>query len=489
VIARRLIGVVAVAAAVGGMVAADRSRPDAAEATFGAAEVPLMPEAPRSTALSSTWYCAGVPATADGPAAEVAVVNAGDVDLAGTVTAFPVGGEAVTAELTVGPGARTVVDLRAIAPSELTGALVEVLGGSVVAEQAFTVDGALQAAPCSSTASTTWFVADGDTRVADAEQNPVGATMALSVLNPFDADAVVDFAFSTAEGFTTRQDLEGFVIPARSLVRIPLDDRIRRTSQIAVVATTRTGRVVMQRIQTYDGAFGRGTSYALGVPRTTTSWWFPDGRKGDGVRQRLSVWNPGEDEATVTVELRLDAVEELPVEPIQLTVPPQGTAQLDLSAEAAVPVGAFSVDVTSDGLPVVAEMTTAWFDPADRRGLHVQAGAPQSALRWLLPSPVAVGVVRDEVRLSNPTGEAAVVDVLAVAPGGARLPLPGATGIELPPGASVTVDLLDPTRAIGVELTLDVVATGAIVAQRVRSGPVQEGLGASWAPLGIPALD
>jgi hypothetical protein len=445
VIVRRLIGVAAVAAAVGGMVVVDGSRPGRAEPTFGAAEVPLMPEAPRSTALSSTWYCAGVPATADGPAAEVAILNAGDVDLAGTVTAFPVGGEPVTAPLSVGPGARAVVDLRALAPSELTGALVEVLGGSVVAEQAFATDGALQAVPCSSTASTTWYVADGDTRVADGEQAPVGATMALSVLNPFDADAVVDFAFSTADGFTTRQDLEGFVVPARSLVRIPLDDRIRRTSQIAVAATTRTGRIVMQRIQTYDGALGRGTSSTLGVPRTTTSWWFPDGRKNDGVRQRLSVSNPGEEEATVTVELRLDAVDELPVEPIQLTVPPRGTAQLDLAAEATIPAGAFSVDVTSDDLPIVAELTTVWGEPADHRGVHVQAGAPRSAQRWLLPSPVAVGVTRDELRLSNPTGETATVDVLAVAPGGARLPLPGAVGIELLPGASVTVDLLTPS--------------------------------------------
>jgi hypothetical protein len=40
-----------------------------------------------------------------------------------------------------------------------------------------------------------------------------------------------------------------------------------------------------------------------------------------------------------------------------------------------------------------------------------------------------------------------------------------------------------------VELTLDIVATGAIVVQRVRAGAVQEGVGASWAPLGIPALD
>ena len=486
--ARRILAVVLVGAAVVGAWRLDQQRPDAVAAVFGAAEVPLVPQAPRPSALSSTWYCPGTPAPADAPGGQVAVLNAGDVDLSGTFTAFPLGGAPVVQPLAVGAGARVVVALGAVAPSELTGALVEIIGGSVVVEQ---VDDQGAALVCSSTASTSWFLADGDTRVANAQQQPVNAGMQLSVLNPFDADAVLDFGFATAEGFTTRQDLEGFVVPARSVARISLDDRIRRTSRIGVVATTRTGRVVLAGTQTYDGVLGRGSVTTLAVPRTAASWWFADGRKGDGVQQRLSVFNPGEDDVVVLVEVRLDDIAAPPVEPIQLTVPPQGSAVLDLSAEEVVPAGGFSIDLVADGGPVAAQLTTAFGDPADRRGVQTATGAPVSAGSWLLPTPVGVGAGsgRDELRLSNPTGAEVVVDVRSLVPGGSDLPLSGASGVVLAPGASTTVDLLAPQRSSAVDLPLAVTASGPVVVQRSRATPVTEGTGAATTALGIPVLD
>jgi hypothetical protein len=110
-----------------------------------------------------------------------------------------------------------------------------------------------------------------------------------------------------------------------------------------------------------------------------------------------------------------------------------------------------------------------------------------AAATWLLAAPAATGVASDEVRVSNPTGSPAALDVRGILPGGARLPVPGATALQLAPGATTTVALTAPERASVAGLALEVVASGPVVVQRERAGAVTDGRGATSAPLGVPA--
>ena len=54
----------------GGLLAAglvvDRDRPAPAEVVFGTATAPVQPVAPPPSAATTTWFCPGMPAPADG---------------------------------------------------------------------------------------------------------------------------------------------------------------------------------------------------------------------------------------------------------------------------------------------------------------------------------------------------------------------------------------------------------------------------------------
>jgi hypothetical protein len=63
----------------------------------------------------------------------------------------------------------------------------------------------------------------------------------------------------------------------------------------------RVGRLVVDRIQTFDGSLGpRGMDVTLGVPAPQRVWVFPDGVVTDGVTEVFSVFNPGDEPAGQT---------------------------------------------------------------------------------------------------------------------------------------------------------------------------------------------
>ena len=127
--------------------------------------------------------------------------------------------------------------------------MVELDGGEAVVEMTTTGPLGNSVTPCASTASPTWYFAEGLTTL--------DATEILVVFNPFPEDAVVDFVFTTEEGQVTPQALTGLSVQGRGVTAVNVGDYVQRREAVAARVSARTGRLVVTRIETFDAGVGR----------------------------------------------------------------------------------------------------------------------------------------------------------------------------------------------------------------------------------------
>jgi Family of unknown function (DUF5719) len=442
-----------VALLVAGGVVDRRARPVVAEHddTFA------MPVASPAAALSATWYCAGASADGVGGAdGAVVVANPTHQAVAGTVTYFPSDGRAPLAvPIDVPAMARTVVNDRDHITAPFVSALVELRGGGVVAEH--TVSGPLGAdvAPCAAAASDRWYFADGGT-TRDARD-------VIALFNPFPEDAIVDMSFATDQGPVVPQSLQALVVPGRGMVPVNVGDHVLRRRAISVTIAARSGRLIADRIQTYDGTAGRkGLALVLGAPSPGPLWYFPDSYVATGLVERFQLYNPSTREARVSLEVGLDRGA---AEPFDLAIPAGGRLTVKPADEARVPKDvAFSVTVRSEnGVGVVVERSVDAAKPSGRLGLASTMGARLAARRWVFAAGLATAKVDEWVVLVNPGRQPARISFTALA-GGQPLAIDGLQGFVLAPGRRTAVRLGDHVQR--GDLALLVSASSPVVAER-----------------------
>jgi hypothetical protein len=502
-LAVRLPFVVALAAALGGAVVVDRA----------AGEDPAPAAAPRSAPLaaaapvaggSSTWFCAAGTATDGGMADHtVVMLNPTERDLAADLTVFT--GEVLAPAAAPGPAATTtpaaggpevhrqvarqvdlpaggqvVVALGDLVQAPLAAALVEVDGGGVAVEHHVRGEHGADVAPCVTSAAPTWHLAWGST-ARDARELVV-------VFNPFPSPATVDAVFATPDGRREPVRFQGLPVPGRSVVGIDVGHEVTRADQVAATFEVRSGRVVVERLQQFDGSLGvEGLSLAPAVPAAAGAWAFADGEastlapttpppdeladappddetdddaeageadddaeasdadEADGAAgdrlatsERLVVYNPGDQRAEVEVGV-VPTTDEPgpPVPPFSLSVRAGGYQVLDYGEHDRIVAGVAHATIvrSTDGPPVVVERVTVDEAPA--------------------PSPGAGASQADE------EGEARRGHEISASPG-ARLATPAwafPSVAALGQGVSVRFAIFnpDPDRAVGVR----VVPTGA----------------------------
>jgi len=198
------------------------ARPRASARTTAAG----MPVAPPANALSSTWYCAGGTAAAGGGAdMAVVVVNTADEARTGTVTFVPNQGDPKTVPVSIPPSSRVVLRAQDALKAPFVAATVELDGGGAVAETGTL--GALgdTATQCASSASDQWYFAEGSTTK--------DATETLFLFNPFPEDAIVDTTFSTEDGTSTPQGLQGVAVHGRGLLAVNVGDFVHRRQAVS----------------------------------------------------------------------------------------------------------------------------------------------------------------------------------------------------------------------------------------------------------------
>ncbi|MBW3557107.1 MAG: hypothetical protein KY454_09270 [Actinobacteria bacterium] len=432
----------------------DRIPRGADAGTAGAQRLATMPVAAPPSSLSSTWFCAGATGTPDGPAdGTVVVANASHRELTGTVTVVPSQGDPRTVPLTVGPRARAVVRQREIVSAPYVAALVEMDGGDVVVEHEVAGPLGLSTAPCASSASDRWYLAEGSTARED--------TMLLALYNPFPEDAIVDLSFSTDQGRAVPSDFTGIVVKGGRMAVVNVGDHVRRRNHIATVVAARTGRLVVDRIQLRGGS-ARGLSLALAAPAPVRQWYFPEGLVADGVAERYHLFNPTGTEALVSIEL---ALEEGAAEPFDLTIAPRERLTVVANDEERVPrgVGHAAIVRSLNGVPVVAERSVAAAAPAPRVGTADTLGSPRTGRSWLLAAGGATDTLDEWVIVLNPGTVAATVSIQGLA-AGQLLPVEGLQEVAVPAGRRVAVRLTDHVKR--EDLALLVRATAPVVVER-----------------------
>ena len=426
--------------------------PDAAIALAGPAAAP-------ASARSSAWYCAGATGAPDAVAdGTVVIANAGTRPLRADVTIIPVAGAAAQTSVDVPTNGRASVHLADLVQSDYLSAVVELDGGAAVVELSTTGPLGTSVTPCASTASPTWYFAEGVTTR--------DATEVLLVFNPFPEDAVVDLAFTTEEGQVTPQALTGLSVQGRGAAAINVGDYVQRREAVAARVSARTGRLVVARLQVFDGSVGRkGASVTLGVPAPEPLWYFADGFAADGLAERFQVYNPQLAEAQVEVAFALDDGE---AEPLRITVPRESRVSVVANDESRVPKGVgHAVTLRStNGVAVVVERSVDAAGAAGRYGVGSSPGARSTARRWVFAAGQVDAEVDEFLAVYNPGPDGVEVSVAVLADGVLR-DVTGLQDIDLPPGGRTVVRMAEHVTVPAPALSLLVTATNPVVAERL----------------------
>jgi hypothetical protein len=362
---------VLVAVVAGAVVVSRQVRDDAPTVVRVDAPGSHLPVAAEPNPVSSTWYCAGGTAVGEIGPAELSVVIANAAPKGARAQLTLVGPkQRKVLSVDVPANDRTVVHGNEALPGDWLAMTVEVFGGRATVERVVKgVDG-FDVSPCSSTAARTWYVPSGSTLR--------GATERLVLYNPFPADTSDDIRFVTDEGRLVPSATQGILVAAHSMRVVTIENPARR-KQVAAVLTTRSGLVVVDRIQRYDGTGDpltgtgadpvttdppRGLVSTPGLPALAGRWFFPDAQLVEGGRLEVWIHNPGRTATDVDLVVGYEDPSRYPEpEPLTANVRAGGLTVVDLTGRPDLISGApFSVDVRAvDGHRVAAELV--WITP------------------------------------------------------------------------------------------------------------------------------
>jgi len=454
----RLVAIVLIAAVIAAIAVLDRDVTPDTLARFGPAPIAPMPMVDGEDVLASTWYCAAGTATEGGNAnLTVVVANPGDTDAVGHVEWRPVDADPVRVPLEVPPSGSVALAAVDSVTAPVVSAIVEATGGRIAVEHVISGARGSSVAPCASDASATWYLANGTT-----ERDGV---QVLALFNPFPDDAIVDITFATDEGRDEPLALSGFPIPAGTTTLVNLEEHVRRRAVTATSIEARSGRLVVDRIQSFDPSVGgrRGVSLALAAPGAAETWTFPEGLWTDGLTQSWHVYNPTDEEAIVLLEIFPTDGE--PIEPVELTIAPRTQVAVDAAGTERIPAGVFhtSVIASINGVPVVAERALDSRSPAPRRGWTSSLGSPFATERWVLPLGETSGNTDEWVVVHNPGTDTVQVSLAALA-GGQVIDVEGLQALELGAGDRLALRLGDHIERS--PLPVLVTATGDVVVER-----------------------
>lgn len=436
-------------------------------ATFGTPSAISLeratPVVARPTSASVTWFCAGESASAT----RLIFTNTASSP---RVASMSFAGAASPRSFSVPAQSAVGVDLSGASQFGVT--IESRRSGLVVSQRIVTKTGTTTAS-CATSSSASWFFAGGDTQR--------GATERLVLYNPFDTLATADVTFLTPDGFRHPQATQGLAVPARTVVIVDVNSVQNRRVGLGSAVTTRAGRVVAWRAQSFDGTGPKldsgtppkGVSFALGLSVPLTTFTLPTLVTGQGVSSRIVLANPGATHATVTLSMQIDGLTSPPVMTIGLL--PGEVKVLGASDLRAVPPGVpFGVTgrVTAGGA-VAAE---AWLDaaePAKGVGAYATPALPVTATRWLAPVGLA-GAPLDQLGVQ--TFDKATTIQLWMIHEGRRRRL---TGPSLPRKISarshVTLDLAT-LLAKYPGVTVEVRSSAPVVVSRVQAGKDAKGL-------------
>jgi Family of unknown function (DUF5719) len=294
------------------------------------------------------------------------------------------------------------------------------------------------AGTCATDSSQNWFFPSGDSSVATDYR--------LVVANPFPDEAVVQVNFLTEEGEETSAQLSEVAVASGQVEVVSISGAAIPQDLLSIRLHSVRGRVVAWKaLWTKPDGEAPGLEFTLGAPALGEEWYFPAGEVGEEARQTITLMNPNEDEASVSVVLSSN---EAPVQSsrlLEISVPPGSSKQLvvgDRLEERRRNVGGVSAMVSVDNeVPIVAESTTV-FDGDEMAGRISEVGAGSTSDAWLV-APPSSRPTTDSLIVQNPTRRDVTVDVAIYNGSEGGTSPDDLQGIEVPAGLRVPVSLDD----------------------------------------------
>jgi hypothetical protein len=475
VITRRIPMLAVTVAAAAGLVLATRSDPATTAPSFASLETPWMPALPAEAALTSTWFCPGVPASGEeGTGGEFVVSNAGPETVTSRVTLLGAEGQATVRALEVPAHGQVVVEAADALTAPYVGAVVEIDGGGGLVEQRATQEAGSSVAPCTTSTSSEWYFAEGFTAGDSVEQ--------LVLMNPFDRTVIVDVGIATAQG--SLEPLEGHPIPPQSVEVIDVSTIAARDEQQVAARIEAHGgaSLVAGRAQRYDGGGRLGYTMTLGAPVARSQWWFANGLKGEGITQRFSIYNPTDEDVQVQ-PLYLGITTDTPVLVDPITVPAGEVVTYSSDAVDGLPDGRHAIlfDSQDVGQPFVVERAITRTIEGVPTTSVLLGGMPRDDAFVPTAWTLAIGPgepTEDALIVYNTTNAAGTVTVQAVTPDGLQN-VPGLDAVTLPAAGIATIPLADAAVA---DTQLVIQATAPVFVERsLPREPGARGRSAAWA--------
>jgi hypothetical protein len=269
-------------------------------------------------------------------------------------------------------------------------------------------------------------------------------------------------SFSSEDGPSAPQGLQGVAVHGRGLLAVNVGDFVHRRQAVSSDIATRVGRIVVSRLQSFDGTAGRkGQSLALGAPARSRTWYFPEGIVASGITERYQLYNPADRE--VRAELNL-SLEQGAAEPIDVTVPAQARVTVTANDEKRIPRQvAHAVTVTAEDPGLVVERAIDAASPAPRAGFSSIVGATRLFDRWAFAIGEADETWDEWVVVQNPGSRSITFSITALAKG-QRVGIDGLQDLEVGPGQRRSVRLGDHIKR--GDLPIEVEATGPVAVER-----------------------
>lgn len=430
----------------------------------------------RKDVISSTWFCGGTSALGasnEGEyGGELIISNPTDSPVSGLVTILTAEQDPIAEVVTVEPRAKLIYDVDAKVTAPFASTLVELNEALASVEQRALHPAGAAVAPCANQTSSEWFFPDGFTASS--------SDFRILISNPYLSPAIVNVDVATENGPRSPSNLQGFVVPARSLRVLNVSTSGFRDEKIAAITVRASaGRIVAAKYQHYLGTGRLGHVMALGAPSTSDQWWFADGEKGAGVTETYMILNPTRTQTTADiVVLGLDPTA-APVPATTVTVPPGEVIVFDMANVGGLPDGRHGVLVTSrEGESIVVEriLTRPVENTvATTAVLGLQRGYPSN--RWVIPVSSNLALEGALVIL-NTSGSAGTVTVASLGPGGSE-PVPELSNLLIGPNGILVIDLVDEIlRGRSLEIISDQLV---LVERRLERNSTLRGRSGSWA--------
>ena len=428
--------------------------------------------------ISSTWFCGGTSAlgqSAEGEyGGDLIISNPTDSPVTGLVTILTSEQDPLAEVVTIEARAKLIYDVDQRITAPFASAFVELNEPQASVEQRALHPAGAAVAPCANQTSAEWFFPDGFTASS--------SDFRILISNPYLSPAIVNMDVATQNGPRSPSNLQGFVVPARSLRVINISTSGFRDEKIAGISVrAASGRIVAAKYQHYLGTGRLGHIMALGAPSTSDQWWFADGEKGAGIVEHLMILNPTASEAIAdVVVLGLDP-SVAPVAPTSITIPAGEVILFDMANVVGLPEGRHGVVVSSrTGESIVVERVLTRpveSTVATTALIGVQRG--YQSTRWVIPISSSLSLEGAMVVL-NTGGNAGTVTVYSVGPGGSE-PVPGLENMPIAANAILVIDLLDEiTRGRSLEVVSDQLI---LVERRLERNATLRGRSGSW---GLP---